>query len=185
MHKREGEPVVARASYDRAAAINPPDIGGPVRSPFASPRQRLLAWLVDAAIFWTPVTIAISVVATGGNARSQIIGFLIFLPAIAVIPSFYALFEGSSRGQTPGKMLLRIAVRDSRDFGRVTYARAFLREYSRAVFWLLVYLPAVVDALWALRAARSQTVHDLLARTVVVSVGPVKARPGRFEVDPL
>jgi uncharacterized RDD family membrane protein YckC len=73
-----------------------------------------------------------------------------------------------SRNQTFGKMALRIQVVDAETAAPIGYLRAFRRWLSTATLWALFTVPGVVDHLWPLRDARKQTLHDKIARSVVV-----------------
>ncbi len=87
-----------------------------------------------------------------------------------VVPeAIYDTFFIGSRGQTPGKQVLGIKVVDGADQRTpVGYRRAFSRWLFTALLWALFTVPGVVDHLWPLRDARRQTLHDKLARSVVV-----------------
>ena len=75
------------------------------------------------------------------------------------------------RGSTIGKMALRtVLVRD--DGAPVSFGTAFVRAVTVAAMqfvssWLLI--PIFVDELWPLGNRRRQTLHDLVAKTIVVS----------------
>ena len=87
-----------------------------------------------------------------------------------VVPeAIYDTFFIGSRGQTPGKQLLKIKVVDAADQGTpIGYQRALRRWLSTALLWALFTFPGVIDHLWPLRDSRRQTLHDKLARSVVV-----------------
>jgi uncharacterized RDD family membrane protein YckC len=127
----------------------------------AAPWRRFAAWAVDFVVVWVPLVGLIEVAGRGhSNAESLMIGAIIFLPAIAILPAYYALMQGGRRGQTLGETALGIAVRDARTLEPIGFWRASLRAYFTAVLWLLVYVPALLDAAWALFSSRSQTWHD-------------------------
>jgi uncharacterized RDD family membrane protein YckC len=135
----------------------------------ATPWRRLAAWAVDFVVVWVPLVALTDIAGRGhSNADSLMIGAIIVLPAIAILPAYYALMQGGRRGQTLGKMALGIAVRDARTLEPIGFRRAFLRAYFTAALWLLVYVPALLDAAWALFSTRCQTWHDLVARSIVV-----------------
>lgn len=76
---------------------------------------------------------------------------------------YFALFEASPLRATPGKLVFRIVVCDN-DGNRITFGRASLR------FWLklLTVLTLGVGYLTALFNDQRQTLHDILARTIVL-----------------
>jgi uncharacterized RDD family membrane protein YckC len=73
-----------------------------------------------------------------------------------------------SRNQTLGKMALGIAVVDAESRSRIGYARAFRRWLGTAALRALFTVPTIVDHLWPLQDPRNQTLHDKIARSVVV-----------------
>lgn len=90
-----------------------------------------------------------------------------------VVTVVYMTVMHGWRGSTIGKMALRtVLVRD--DGGRVTASTAFVRAVTVAGVQLvsgLLLFPIVVDELWPLWNRRRQTLHDLVARTIVVRAG--------------
>lgn len=79
---------------------------------------------------------------------------------------YMVLCEGSERGQTIGKRLLGIRVRDD-EGGRARYSQTFGRELLRflfGVFWPL----ALLNGLWPLWDGKKQAIHDKAASTVVL-----------------
>jgi uncharacterized RDD family membrane protein YckC len=78
----------------------------------------------------------------------------------------------SSTGQTPGNRLLRIRVCDARDRTPLRPWRSFMR----LVYLMLAALPLFAGFLPILVDSRRRGVHDMLARSVVVSAEQ-EARP--------
>jgi uncharacterized RDD family membrane protein YckC len=92
-----------------------------------------------------------------------------FFAVALVIPVAYFSFFHGWKGQTPGKMAVRIRV--VLETGeRVTYVRALIRYLVALALWFFFYIPGVVDALFPLFDAKKQTIHDKAAGTVVVRV---------------
>lgn len=87
-----------------------------------------------------------------------------------VLPeAIYDTFFVGSRGRTPGKQLLRIKVVDAADRRTaIGFRRAFSRWLFTSLLWALFTVPGVIDNLWPLRDSRRQTLHDKVARSVVV-----------------
>jgi uncharacterized RDD family membrane protein YckC len=77
--------------------------------------------------------------------------------------AYFVLFESSSKQATPGKMVLKIVVTDENG-RRISLARAFGRNLARIIdsLFLIGYIICGFTA-------RRQTVHDLLANTLVVN----------------
>ncbi len=77
---------------------------------------------------------------------------------------YYGLFEASVKQATPGKQLLGIRVTDMKG-RRLSPVHAWLRQLSKAVTLAmsgLGYLPALFTV-------KAQTIHDIIARTLVVT----------------
>jgi len=89
---------------------------------------------------------------------------------IVVSLAYFTYFEGSERGQTPGKMALGIRVIDFGGGGSIGYGRAFIRWIGRIVSQLPIFL----GYFWMLWDNERQTWHDKFANDVVV---PVSAYP--------
>jgi uncharacterized RDD family membrane protein YckC len=137
---------------------------------YASCVGRLWAWLIDFAIVWLPIAIIISVVEPSNDASALMTGVVIAGPALIVLPLYYVVMHVANDGQTLGKMVLSIAVKDANGLSRISWRQSLVRTYVTVALWLLAYIPAFIDASWALFSPRSQTLHDLMARTVVVRV---------------
>ena len=93
-----------------------------------------------------------------------------FLLAIA----YYAVLNGSEAGQTFGKRLLGIAVRDAATGASIGVQRAVLRYVVVGLFRVVLFfgLFTLLDGLWPLWDAQRQALHDKIAGSVVVRVTP-------------
>ncbi|TML81572.1 MAG: zinc-ribbon domain-containing protein [Actinobacteria bacterium] len=147
--------------------------------------QRAVALIIDAVITGIPagIIIALAGLSTVGqltrtdefgnrtlNApafRHLILGVLI---AFAIGILYRTLLEGSARGQTVGKMAMRIAVRDVDDGGSIGYGRAFGRWLVGYILWIVIYIPGIIDLLFPLWDSQRQTLHDKAVRSVVIQV---------------
>ncbi len=120
----------------------------------------------DLAGFWRRAAAALIdglIVSAAGFAVGLFINspLLIWLVSIA----YYVYFIGS-RGQTPGKMALKIRVVRI-DNQPLTYMAAFLRE---AVGKFLSGIAFALGYLWMIWDKDKQTWHDHLAKTQVIKV---------------
>ena len=106
--------------------------------------------------------------------------FLLFLFVIEWL--YPVLFEVYSRGQTPGKKLMKISVIND-DLSPVTLGTSMVRNLLRTVDFLpLFYLAGLVTML---SNPRFQRLGDLAAGTLVISV-PESAKPAAMkEIVPL
>jgi uncharacterized RDD family membrane protein YckC len=145
--------------------------GAPAAGELASWGRRLAALLVDFTIL--VVVIAATLQAAGVPAddlREELQdGDTLLLVLLFLIPeAIYQTAMIGSRNQTLGKMALGIAVLDAENRSPIGYPRAFTRWLSTAALRALFTIPTIVDHLWPLRDPRNQTLHDKLARSVVV-----------------
>lgn len=134
----------------------------------ANPAQRAGAWFLDAAfsgLYSAPFLLAMFVVGDFNEQRFDLAAFYGF--GIPAWLSFFALlvyFDGSRRGQTPGKMLVGTRVVDEANGTAIGYRRAL----GRRLVYLLGGLPLYLGWLWCLWDRRNQTWHDKAAGSVVV-----------------
>jgi uncharacterized RDD family membrane protein YckC len=149
----------------------PPAAPQPMAQPGASgPRanfgQRLVAYLIDLIILAVPYGILLAIL-------DPTVAYLITL---VVGIAYFAYFEGSASGQTPGKKVLKIRVLDFNTGGPIGMGRALIRYIARIVSGI----PCALGYLWMLWDREKQTWHDKLATTVVVpeSAYPVEKWPG-------
>ncbi len=154
--------------------------------PLADWWQRLLAIIMDALIIGIPRAVVTAViigsVSSGGGifstdwrAGAIIAGILFAIIGVA----YFALLNGSERGQTVGQMALGIAVRDEATGGPIDPQRAGLRIlvlYPGIIVGWIPILGGIAD-LWTLIAGlsplwdnRRQGFHDKVAHTDVIKV---------------
>jgi uncharacterized RDD family membrane protein YckC len=154
--------------------------------PLAGWWQRFAAILLDGIILGI-LKLIISAIVIGANAShgglfsthwrtsSIILGIIFAIIDIA----YFALLNGSERGQTVGQMALGIAVRDEPGGGAIDPQRAAIRILVLEPGLLLSWIPVIdgIAALWTLVAGlsplwdgRRQGFHDKVARTNVVKV---------------
>lgn len=86
--------------------------------------------------------------------------------------AYYVFFNGSEKGQTPGKMAMKIQVRDEASGGRVSYGKAALRYIVGALLFVLCFIPGIIDLLFPLWDPKRQTIHDKAANTLVIDLAP-------------
>jgi uncharacterized RDD family membrane protein YckC len=142
------------------------------------PEQQLASWLrrgaalfLDAAILG--LVVAATMLAAGVPAdelRERLEGgeTVLFVAIFLVPEAIYQTAMIGSRNQTLGKMAVGIAVLDAESRSPIGYGRAFTRWISTAALRALFTIPTIVDHLWPLRDGRNQTLHDKVARSVVV-----------------
>jgi uncharacterized RDD family membrane protein YckC len=187
--------------YGQQAGFAPPPYGqaapsaqygyaaGPVDRlgrPLADWWQRLVAIILDIIILAIPKSIVTAIAITSHGSRntyyaadwrvSVIIVGIIFA---AIDIAYFAILNGSEKGQTVGQMALGIAVRDEETGGAIGPQRAALRILVLDPGILLAWIPVVsfvagvytlVAGLSPLWDSRRQGFHDKVAHTDVIKV---------------
>ncbi len=194
-----GQAPYGQAPYGQAPygppPYSPPPYGGygyvpiPVDRfgrPLADWWQRLVAIIIDALIIGIPRSIVTAVIigsfASGGGIFSTRwrAGTIVAGIAFAIIGIVYfALLNGSERGQTVGQMALGIAVRDEATGGPIDPQRGAVRIlvlYPGIIIGWIPILGGLAD-LWTLIAGlsplwdnRRQGFHDKVAHSDVIKV---------------
>ena len=176
------------APYAGAGAGQPTDSQGRV---LAHWWKRVVAALIDGVILSVPSWILMGILGagfantaectqdlttgvvecTGGGgflAGMLISALIIFALGIA----YTVFFNGSEKGQTVGKMVMKIQVRDEATGGPIGYGKAALRWLVTLVLSALCYIPGIIDALFPLWDPKRQTLHDKAANSLVIDLNP-------------
>ncbi len=133
---------------------------------------RLASVCVDA--FLISVIIVVSVALVGSIVHSSMSTgtflrfILLFMIGVFVITTilYFAWFNSNAK-QSPGKKLFGIAVRDSNLRGI-----PFSQSLYRAIVYLFDYLIFGIGHLLIIFNPKKRALHDIVAKTVVVRVGP-------------
>jgi uncharacterized RDD family membrane protein YckC len=157
----------ARISADSPSAIS----GRPDKAAYAGWGSRFGAWLLDWIILFIP-TVVLGVVlrlATGTfDEEGQGPELLVGLATVPLAPLYFAFFHAGARGQTLGKRVTRIAVKDERTLERLSLGRSLGRAYLTAVLWWVLPIGGILDALWPLWDSKNQALHDKAVTSMVV-----------------
>jgi uncharacterized RDD family membrane protein YckC len=151
---------------------------------FADWWRRMLAFIVDLLIVWGPTILVLTIVDAAlvpgtvdpfSNEIDSWTRGVALIVAFALcyfvfFSAYFALMNGGDSGATVGKRLLRIRVADQYDGSAIGPGRAFLRWVLLGAFWVLAYVPGLLNLLWPLWDSRRQAWHDKLANSVVVTV---------------
>ena len=154
--------------------------GGTTPGALADWWRRAVAILLDGLILSIPNFILLAVLGIettqidaatdtvtidwGSFAAASLVGLV-----VAVIYS--GMLDGSSHGQTVGKMAMRIQVRDATVGGSIGFGRAALRRFIYQALFLALGIPGVINALSPLWDKHRQAWHDKAMHTVVVNSG--------------
>ncbi len=108
--------------------------------------RRVIAYVIDSVILLIILAIVNAFLALILLVPSLIFSFDIFgglfsgfsaLLGLVIIWGYYTLFEGSTSA-TVGKRIMRLRVRPLR--GRMSYTRAFIRNFTKAWIPIIVFL---------------------------------------------
>jgi uncharacterized RDD family membrane protein YckC len=176
--------------------------GQPPQTPYGGPSgpragfwQRVGAYLLDVVILLIPVFIVLGLLGafdseyyddrgriTGGPLEGG--GTLTFqLFVLVLFLAYFTFLEGSHSGQTIGKKALGIRVIKESSGGAIGHGKGLLRNVVRSLPSLLPvvgFVWGLLDPLWMLWDREKQTLHDKVAKTLVV---PVAAYPIRGPSD--
>jgi len=147
---------------DLASGVNPTQLE------LADVGRRFVALLIDSFVIGLPVgaVIAVIMVLAVTNRNEEAIGFI--MPFLFVPSILYIVYEGvmlSTRGQTLGKMAMKIRV-VRRDGSTITtgqaWGRAVMRTILQGCLSIFNYLPAFFTK-------EKTCLHDLVSDTRVVT----------------
>ena len=131
---------------------------------------RLVAYIIDDIIVVVGIWIVFAIFGLSGYAAGQVTTEAAFTVLngigliIALVWAFgYFIFFWSTRGQTPGKMIMGIKIVPTGG-GPVTVGKAILRLIGYAVSAIVIYL----GFLWVIWDKDKQGWHDKIAGTYVV-----------------
>lgn len=85
---------------------------------------------------------------------------------------YYAILNGSAKGQTLGKRAMAIACRNARHGGPIGFWRGLARCLVWVVFDAAIVIPYVLDNLSPLWDKRRQAWHDHIVRSLVIDIRP-------------
>jgi len=125
----------------------------------ASPTAMALELLADPAL---------EQAARAGSTQLALTLWEILANLLLLSTFYFVVLEGGKFEGTPGKRLLRLRVRAA-DGGKAGFGRALVRHLSGAISWMLLNLGHAIAG-W--RRDR-RALHDLIAGTQVVAVGPM------------
>lgn len=91
------------------------------------------------------------------------------LVGLVVAVVYSGLLDGSSHGQTVGKMAMRIQVRDANVGGPIGFGRAALRRLIYQALFFALGIPGVINGLSPLWDKHRQAWHDKVVQSVVVN----------------
>ncbi len=153
--------------------------------PLASWPKRLAAYLIDAGPLFATFIIASFFMdnlltsqadtLTGEVSSSwavvAIAGLLLMFGFIFLFMVYEVICHGSERGQTIGKSVMKLQIRDTATGGRLGYPKAFLRVIIQILLGMIpLHLGMLLDGVWPLWDSQLQTLHDKAAGSVVIDL---------------
>jgi uncharacterized RDD family membrane protein YckC len=162
-HTEVGMPVASGPRVEQS--ISKPEV--PALT-LATPWARLAARIVDGLVLALVFTGLVATdVVTADLTRPQDVSSAFIAMAILVTILYETWFIGL-RGQTPGKMVVRISVVRVENGDRPGWGRALVRSVLPAVANLVPFGGLIVYG-WLLWDPRRQGLHDKVAQTLVVA----------------
>jgi uncharacterized RDD family membrane protein YckC len=133
--------------------------------PLAAWGQRLPAYLLDELCVYVVTKLAVYALGLHRTFGARLLWLI-------MATAYFAFLNGSQEGQTFGKRLFGIAVRDDADGGAIGPGRAAMRYIVVGMFRIILFFFAFtgLDGLWPLWDRERQALHDKIAGSVVVRV---------------
>jgi uncharacterized RDD family membrane protein YckC len=135
---------------------------------FAGIGRRFAAQFLDGLIIGVPmVIVVIGFALMSLNGKGQPAGLFLWMLLPSLIAVVYEALMLQSRGQTLGKMALKLKV-VSPDGSGLSSGQAWGRAVGRALFGFLSIFGILIDYVPAFATKEKTTMHDMMARTRVV-----------------
>jgi uncharacterized RDD family membrane protein YckC len=139
--------------------------------------QRLVAFVIDILVLGVPNSIIVSAVG-GSSLSSRVTSPSMLAPraweaiglAFVVSLGYFSFLDGGRAGQTVGKRVMGIAVRDLDSGGPIGAGRALARRVVFFAFYFGFGVLFVINALSPLWDRQRRAWHDKAARSCVVSL---------------
>ena len=132
----------------------------------ATINRRAVAFMVDdILVSFLFITIFYEQISSFADVQSAILFIQVNVIYLLLLKVIYHTFFVGLNGATPGKALLKIKVVDEESFELIGYGRAFVRAVVRTLgemFFYITFLPAFFSE-------KKQTLHDKLAKSVVIN----------------
>lgn len=140
--------------------------------------RRLVAWLLDSAIFAVSVFTLLVGIAMANDGEIHLEGGAMLLGLVAASLLWELFWVAGPARSKPGHRLAGMRVLGV-DGARVPTSRAALRWLVRSLNVPLGGLPALASAFTIAASPRRQAVHDLVAGTVLLRARALEARANR------
>lgn len=130
---------------------------------YATPLQRIIAYLIDVAIFWVVFLVYVIFFQVDEKGRVLFLSNLFSWKVLAYWVLYFPFVE-SQTGRTIGKWLMGLRVADARG-NELAFWQPFLRHFLDVVDFLFFGL---VGLLVMSRSDKNQRVGDKVAQTIVI-----------------
>jgi uncharacterized RDD family membrane protein YckC len=158
--------------------------------PLAEWWKRLVAYVIDSIIIAIPSNILGGVIFGGlfaakgptfdtQTGQFESAGFIarvlaswgaLILMSLILTAAYFVYLHGS-RGQTVGKMVMKIKVVGESTGELISYGDALKRWLVPALGVITCYIATILDGIWPLFDAKRQAWHDKFAKSVVIDLG--------------
>jgi uncharacterized RDD family membrane protein YckC len=146
----------------------------------------VVASIIDGVVVGVPGMVVMGVMLAGSFSRLEIdpvtgqltsgagsvVGAYFFGYAVilAIGTLYFGIMNGGAKGQTLGKMAMKIQVRSATNGGPIGIGRGIGRYLLIIPLTLLCGVGQILDGLWPLWDAKRQALHDKAVNSVVVDV---------------
>lgn len=167
------------APYGGAGAGQPTDSQG---RPLPEGWKRFVSSLIDAAIIFvvgfviqliffagtTAVTVdpETGVIEDGGGFLAGTFGIVIVILILEFL--YFTVLNGMEKGQTVGKMIMKIQLRDEATGGPVGIGKSAVRTLVIVGLYIACGIPLLVSVLFPLWDPKRQTLHDKAVNTITI-----------------
>jgi uncharacterized RDD family membrane protein YckC len=146
------------------------------RPDYASWGARAGAWILDNLLLAIPWAIAVVFFVAAASAEDRgedagslwVLGGLTALAALIIPFVYFSILNGNERGQTLGKRVAGVRVRQQDGVSPLGTGRALGRYAFTAAVGAFLGPLILVDYLWPLWDGQKQTLHDKVVSSIVV-----------------
>lgn len=146
------------------------ECGAKVNAQYASTSQKTLAFLIDILfllfIFGILLIPIISVNLINPAISEELLAIIWII--LDILLFFLYFFFLDRKGQTIGKILMKIRVVNELDYESIKYRQSFLRNLLLIVDLIPYPLPGLLGIIFSAKSPKKQRIGDLVANTLVV-----------------
>lgn len=130
----------------------------------------IIGWIIQSAILGgtaaTTIDPETGLVTDSGGFMAGTFGSVIVVWLLWFL--YFTILNGMEKGQTVGKMIMKLQLRDEATGGPLGYGKAALRTLVMILLSIPCGIPLLVSWLFPLWDAKRQTLHDKAVNSIVV-----------------